>query len=80
MSSNQLNLLAPSLALRSGAKTSVLTGLARCEAPVELADDVLALTADVTATVVPTTMATVAAMTMRFFFMCASFSGDLVRS
>jgi hypothetical protein len=57
------------LAPRSGAKTSILTGLARCEAPVELADDVLALTADVTATVVPMTMATVAAATIGLFFM-----------
>ena len=35
----------------------------------ELADDVLALTAEVTATVVPMTMATVAAATMGLFFM-----------
>ena len=53
ISTNQPNPLAPALAPRSGAKTSILTGLARCEAPVEPADDVLALTADVTATVVP---------------------------
>ena len=69
MSTNQPNPLAPALAPRSGAKTSILTGLARCEAPVELADDVLALAADVTATVVPMTMATAAAATMRLFFM-----------
>jgi hypothetical protein len=69
MSTNQPNPLAPALAPRSGAKTSILTGLARCEAPVELADDVLALTADVTATVVPMTMATVAAATIGLFFM-----------
>jgi hypothetical protein len=56
------------LAPRSGAKTSMLTGLARCAAPVELADDVLALTADVTAAVAPMTMATAAATTIRFFF------------
>src|SRR5262249_3772003 len=37
MSTNQPNPLAP----RSGAKTSIRTGLARCESPVELADDVL---------------------------------------
>jgi hypothetical protein len=36
---------------------------------VELADDVLALTADVTATVVPMTTATLAATTIRLFFM-----------
>jgi hypothetical protein len=34
---------------------------------VELASDVLALTADVTATVVPMTVATAAAVTMRLF-------------
>ena len=69
MSTNQPNPLAPALAPRSGAKTSILTGLARCEAPAELADDVLALTADATATVVPMTVATAAAMTIRLFFM-----------
>jgi hypothetical protein len=36
---------------------------------VELADDVPALAAAVTATVVPMTMATAAAMTMRLLFM-----------
>jgi hypothetical protein len=56
------------LAPRSGAKTSILTGLARCEAPLELADDGLALAADVTATPMPMTMATVAATTTRDFF------------
>jgi len=60
--------MAPALAPRSGAKTSILTGLARWAAPVELADDVLALTADVTATVPPITTATVAAATIRLFF------------
>jgi hypothetical protein len=69
MSTNQPNPLAPALAPRSGAKTSILTGLARREAPVELADDGLALAVDVTATAVPTTMATVAAKTIRLFFM-----------
>src|SRR5262249_35482703 len=60
-SPKQPNPLAPAVAPPSGAKTSILAGLAGSEAPVELADDVLALTADVTATVVPTAMATVAA-------------------
>src|SRR5215468_11173089 len=68
MSTNQPNPLAPALAPRSGAKTSILTGLARCEAPVELAGDVPALAAAVTATVAPTTMATVATMTIRLLF------------
>jgi hypothetical protein len=45
---------------------------------VELADDVLALTADVTATVAPMTMATVAPAAIRLFFMDTSFPGDLV--
>src|SRR6478735_6860852 len=62
MSTNQPNPLAPALAPFSGAKTSILTGLARCDAPVELADDRLALAADVTARAVPTvTTAAVAA-------------------
>src|SRR5215470_2298819 len=69
MSTNQPNPLAPALAPRSGAKTSILTGLARCEAPVELADDVLALTTDATATAVAVTRATAAAMTTRLLFM-----------
>src|SRR5215470_13795379 len=69
MSTNQPNPPAPALAPRSGAKTSILTGLARCESPVEPAGDVLALTADVTATVAPMTMATVAAATIGLFFM-----------
>jgi hypothetical protein len=43
--------------------------LARCEAPVELAGDVLALAAAVTAAVVPMTMAAVAAATIRLLFM-----------
>src|SRR5215469_651657 len=68
MSTNQPNPPAPALAPRSGAKTSIRTGLARCGAPVELAGDVLALTADVTATVVPTATATAAAATIRLFF------------
>jgi hypothetical protein len=61
--------LAPALAPRSGAKTSIRTGLARLEAPVELADDVLAWAATVTAAVVPMTMATVAATAIWLFFM-----------
>jgi hypothetical protein len=69
MSTNQPNPLAPALAPRSGANTSILTGLARCEAPVELAGDVLALAAAVTAAVVPMTIATVAATTIRLLFM-----------
>jgi hypothetical protein len=54
----------------SGAKTSILTGLARCDAPVELADDRLALAADVTARAVPTvtTTAVAAKMTRLFLF------------
>ena len=77
MSTNQPNPLAPALAPRSGAKTSILTGLARCDAPVELADDGLALAADVTARAVPTvTMAAVAAkMTRLFLFIrCLPFA------
>src|SRR5690242_16626196 len=69
MSTNQPNPLAPALAPRSGANTSIRTGLARCEAPAGLADDVLALTADVTAAVAPTTTAAAAAATIRLFFM-----------
>jgi hypothetical protein len=61
--------LAPALAPRSGAKTSILTGLARCAAAVELADDGLASAADDTAKAVPVTAAMVAATTIRLFFM-----------
>jgi hypothetical protein len=43
--------------------------LARFEAPVELPADVLALATAVTPAMVPMTMATVAAMTIRLFFM-----------
>src|SRR5258705_13911532 len=64
MSTNQPNPLAPALAPRSGANTSILTGLARCEAPVELADDVLALAAAVTAAVAAMGIATAATATL----------------
>src|SRR5262245_52005584 len=67
MSTNQPNPLAPALAPRSGAKTSILTGLARCEALAGSVEDPSALAAVVAATAVPTPMimATAAATTIR---------------
>jgi hypothetical protein len=46
--------------------------LARCEAPVEPADDVLALAAAVITAVAPMTMATVAAITIRLLIWAVS--------
>src|SRR5262249_20383650 len=56
-SRTQPNPLAPALAPGSGANPSILTGFARCDAPVASADEGAA----VTATVAPRTIAAVAA-------------------
>src|SRR5215831_15994860 len=69
MSTNQPNPLAPALAPRSGAKTSIRTGLARCDALVEIAGDGLASAVDETAIAVPRIMVAAAARTIRRFFM-----------